>query len=724
MYRNDSNSEFRVEKPPGSDGDISLKTEVEAAGMPPPRSTSVFRFNPSWPGSGNLRTVLLGLILFGLTLWTFYPATRNDFVGYDDPDYVTENRQVQEGVTWAGIQWAFLGSQAANWHPLTWLSHMLDCQIYGLQPWGHHLTSVLLHALNVLLAFLVLRLMSGSTWRSLTAVTLWGVHPLRVESVAWVAERKDVLSTTFWMLTLWTYARMAMEPNARHFRFRFFHGLALAFFILGLMCKPMLVTLPCVLLLLDYWPLNRFARKSVRALMVEKIPFFLAALAVSVITFAVQRRAGAINTSLSMVLRLENALVSYGRYLGKLFCPVDLAVSYPHPGSWPTGVVILAGLLLLAISFAALWWRRQYPFLPVGWLWFVGTLVPTIGLVQLGEQSMADRYTYVPSFGVFLLAAWGIHQATSRWRYQRFALSVLFLAATLLCLGLTKNQIRCWKDSETLFQHALDVTKGNYLVHNNLGMAFLKHERFAEAATQFQEATRERPNYYQAHVNLGAAFEGQGRLVEALNEFQEALRERPGNPEMHKNIGIILGEQGHLPEAGAQFQEALRENPNYAEAHDAWGTALQAAGQSNEAIGHYREAVRLKPDYADAHSNLGGLLARQNRVDEAIIEFQQAINLRPDPNAFLNLGVALEQKGLLDEAINQFRKAIQLKPDQPNSHLNLGVALCQKGMFDDGMREFQEALRLKPDYTEARNNIEYASSLMKSRQAPVVPAQP
>ena len=618
------------------------------------------------------RPALFGVLLFGLVLWTFFPAIQNDFVGYDDPAYVTDNGHVLRGITWQGFRWAFASSAASNWHPLTWLSHMLDCQLYRLGAWGHHLTNVLLHALNASLAFLVLRQMTGATWRSLIVAALFGLHPLRVESVAWVAERKDVLSTTFAMLTLCAYGRYAQKrlraapgdaafdplagrSEAKTARLSTLdYGLALMFFALGLMCKPMLVTVPCILLLLDYWPLNRFPRQGIRSLLVEKIPFFLAAILVSVITLAVQSSTGAVMIGCPLAFRLTNAVVSYCRYLGKLFWPSNLAVFYPYPPHWPTATVLLSVLALVLVSFAALMWRRRHPYVLVGWLWFIGTLVPVIGLVQVGGQSMADRYTYVPSLGVCLLVVWGVHELTQRWRFQRVAAGVMVAVIVSYCIRLTQTQIGYWRNSESLFRHAIQVTKGNYLAHNNLGTALEKEGRFEEAIHEFQQALDDQPSYYLAQDNLGLVFDKQGRYDEAIARFEEALRDRPGYATAHKNLGIVLSKQGRVTDAILQFQEALKADPRCAEAHSAWGILLEHEGDLDQAMDHYREALRINPDFSDVRYNLGNALARTNRLDEAIAEFQKAVALKPDPDAYNNLGVALERKGLADQAIIQY----------------------------------------------------------------------
>ena len=588
---------------------------------------------------------LIAALLVLVTIALYWPAMRYDFINLDDPGYVTGNPHVQSGLSWEGVKWAFGNTeQAAYWAPLMWLSHMLACQLFGLNAWGHHLINVLLHAANTALVFLVFRRMTGATWRSVILAALFGLHPLRVESVAWVTERKDVLSTLFWMLTLWAYVKYVEAAQVRHLKSNIWYGAALAMFLLGLMSKAMLVTMPFVLLLLDYWPLERFKHSSVRRLVTEKIPFFALAALASVVTFMLQKQGGAVASveNLPLGARIGNALISYCRYLGKMVWPTDLAVFYPHPGYWPMEQVFLAGVLISGISVLLFAKRRQYPFLLMGWLWFCGTLVPVIELVQSGEQAMADRFTYIPSLGVLILAIWGASELTRRWRHQVVVLSVAGSAAIVLCIGLTQQQLGHWKDSEALFRHALEVTENNYL----------------------------------AHYNLGMALDGKGQTDEAIRQYQEAIRLKPDYAYAHDTLGTALGRKGQTDEAISQFQEAIRLKPDYADAHYNLGIALVMKGQTDEAISQFQEAIRLKPDEAEAHNNLGMALGEKGRIDEAISQFQEAIRLKPDEaEAHNNLGAALYKKGRINEAISQFQDAIRLKPDYAAAHHNLRNAL-------------------------------------------------
>ena len=680
---------------------------------------------------------LMAVLLALVTIALYWPATGHDFVNYDDNVYVMNNTHVQSGLNWQSIQWAFSNLEAGFWHPLTWLSILADCQFYGLQAWGHHLTSVLLHVANTVMLFLALRRMSGATWRSAFVAGLFGWHPLHVESVAWAAERKDVLSGLFWMLSLWAYVRYAQKsvvssqasgapatdngqrttdygPRITHHASRYYL-LALFFFVCGLMSKPMVVTLPLVLLLLDWWPLQRLPfntpspkLKNMLPLIWEKAPFVAAALVCGVVTIYAERGVGALGaaTQYPLAERFQNALLSYLGYLKQTFWPTDLAVFYPYPETFSAWRVAGAGLAALMISALLLWAPRKRPYLAAGWIWYVVTLLPVIGLIQVGDFARADRFTYVPLIGVFLAVTWGAYELTRRWRYGVMALSVAGSAAIILCLALTRQQLGHWKNTETLFQHALEVAENNYLAHNNLGTILDEKGQTDEAISHFQNAIRLKPDYADAHNNLGVALNNKGQTDEAVSQFQEAIRLKPDNVDAHNNLGAALDKKGQTDEAISQFQEAIRLKPDYAEAHNNLGAALDKKGQTDEAISQYQKAIRLKPDYADAHNNLGMALHEKGQMDEAISQYQKAIRLKPDnADVHYNLGIALNNKGQTDEAISQFQEVIRLKPDNLDARNNLGVALNNKGQTDEAISQFQEVIRLKPDNLDARNNL-------------------
>jgi tetratricopeptide (TPR) repeat protein len=601
---------------------------------------------------------LVALSLLLVTVAIFWPATRCDFVSYDDEVHVTQNAQVQKGLTWESIKWACFNPVNSIWHPLTVWSHMADCQLFGLRAWGHHLTSVVLHALNVVLVFLLLRGLTGAVWRSALVAVLFGWHPLHVESAAWVSERKDVLSAFFGLLALIAYTRYAKGTSplpedgglwaASRVRSWGFYLLSLCLFALGLMSKPMLVTWPFVMLLLDYWPLRRFASPTLRSgtpqcettatqvstvsrLVREKIPFFALAGLASLVTFVAQKRGGslAVGESFPLSGRFENALISYCRYAGKLFWPTNLVVFYPRPEQWPQGKLLLAAGLVVSISVVAWVLRRRYPYLLMGWLWYCGTLVPVSQVVQTGAHAMADRYTYLPSLGVIILTVWGAYELGRRWQSWRPASAVPAGAAIGLCLALTHLQISYWRDSEALFRHAAALSENNYLAHNNLGVVLAKKGQIDEAIDQYQEALRLKPGYGLACNNLGVALGKKGQADKAIRYFREAVRLIPHYAEAHYDLGIALGRKGQIDEAIHQLQETIRLKPDHAQAHNDLGTDFYRQGDTDDAIRLYQEAIRLKPDYAEAHYNLGIAFYQQRRIDQAIHQFQEALRLKP-----------------------------------------------------------------------------------------------
>jgi len=598
--------------------------------------------------------------------------------------------------------------------------------MFGLNPWGHHLTSVLLHALNAALVFLWLRQLTGATWRSLLVAALFAVHPLRVESVAWVAERKDVLSGSFGLLALIFYVRYARARSTLNY------ALALTFFALGLMSKPMLVTWPLIMLLLDYWPLNRMrnAECGVRSqrssvaqppagrergeggstlnsqlstiwrLMAEKLPFFALSAVASVVAFVIQQREGAMMMGEGLPLgpRAGNALISYCRYLGKLFWPTNLAFLYPHPGHWPLAKVLAAGGLLLGLSVWVFLSQRRSPFLLMGWLWFVGMLVPVIGLVQVGYQAMADRYTYLPSLGILIAVVWGACELTRRWPCRLPALWLAGCAAVFLCLGLTRQQLRTWRDSEAVYRQALAVTKNNYIAHNELGAVLVNRGKTDEAIQHYQATIRLRPDYAEAHNNLGNALAKQGRPEEAIRELLEALRLRPNDGFIHNNLAVALVKQGRLNEAILHYQDAIRLNSNDSAAHYNLALLLASQGRTDEAIRHYQDALRLKPNRAEAHKNLGLALGKKGQIDQAIGHFQEATRLNPDdPETLYNLGFALEQQGRADEAIRQYQQVLRLKSDYADAGNNLGYLWAARGEnLDQARALIEKAVLVQP----------------------------
>lgn len=700
--------------------ELSNPESTKRDGMPPAKEDAGRPDCMTWRDwIRDRQTVLLCVILFALVAATYLPSLRNGFTNFDDELYVTANTQVQRGVTWDGFIWAFTHTVCANWHPLTCLSHMLDCQLFGLRPWGHHLTSLLLHAANSVLLFLVFLRLTGATWRSFVVAALFGLHPLHVESVAWISERKDVLSTFFWTLTLLAYARFAEASKKPERHGALAYAIALVCFALGLMSKPMLVTVPFVLLLLDYWPLRRWQEKGLGKLVLEKTPFFLLTAISSAVTFAVQAQAGAVQVALPLTARLENTVVSYCRYLGKLFHPANLCAFYPRPDHWPMPIVFLSLVLLGGITvFVAMRWRRQ-PYLAVGWFWYIGILVPVVGLVQVGDQSMADRYTYVPAIGIFVSLIWGLHELTRRRRYQQAVLSGVATTAVILCVPITCRQISTWKDGEALFRQVLAVTHNNYIALNNLGDALVKKGRVQDGISEFQKAVQLHPDRALAYFNLGVALDKQEHYDAAVAQYLRAVKLQPDYAKAYYNLGVTLGKLGRPDEAIEQYVAALKVKPAYAEAHYNLGVALEKKGYPQDAIGQYLDALKANPEYADAHNNLGVLLARQGHPEEGLSEIVEALRLRPgSPDYHYNLGNALIREKRVDEAIVQFQQVVRLQPHSSDARNNLGVLLTRRRRYTEAINQFEEAIKLKPGFSEARTNLAIARRLMT---APIFP---
>ncbi len=701
---------------------------------------------------------LVCLFLVIVSLAVYWQVGNHTFIDYDDNAYVTENRHVQSGLTPKSITWAFTTTHASNWHPLTWLSHMLDCQIYGLNPGGHHFTNVIFHILNSILMFLIFRRMTGALWKSAFVAAFFAIHPLHVESVAWVAERKDVLSTFFWMLTMGSYVWYVERPGTSRYL------LAILFFALGLMAKPMLVTLPFVLLLLDYWPLGRFQvrkldvaqrteektqkdtkskkKKSPRhtlknavqenkiitsdyqwSLVVpfiwEKIPFFVLAAASSVVTFFVQQSGGAVRSFdvLPLTVRVSNALVAYVSYIGKVFWPFNLAVLYPHYGMLEGWKVAGACLLLVFISFIVIRTVRWYPYLTIGWLWYLGTLVPVIGLVQVGIQSMADRYTYVPLIGLFVMITWGVSDLAGRWHYRYRKEGVAIVSAILLSILIvvTWFQLRHWTNSITLFKHAINVTDNNSVAHNNLGIALAERGKIDEAIDHYTRALKIKPDYAKAHYNLGNALGKQGRKAEAIDHYTKALKIKPDYVKAHYNLGVVLAEkEKKYDRALFHFRESLRFKPEYPDALMNIGTIFVKRGDVNMAIDYFLKTLRIQPDNLRAHLNLGSVFLQEGETDKAISHFRESLRIDSNhPEANYCLGLVLAKCGDIDEAIKYFSKTLRLTPKNARALNSLGIALLRKEKIVDAIVHFREAVRVKPDFTEARGNLKVALADLK-----------
>jgi tetratricopeptide (TPR) repeat protein len=643
------------------------------------------------------RPRLVGLLLALITLLAYLPVARDGFVVYDDNDYVTENHVVQNGLTVAGVKWAFTTSHASNWHPLTWLSHMTDCELFGLNAGAHHSVNMLFHTANTVLLFLLLFRLTGALWPAAFIAALFAWHPLHVESVAWISERKDVLSTFFALLTLLAYTRYAQcvtsgrwqvagietaapapAPSRVTCHVSLFYGLALIFYALGLMSKPMLVTLPFVMLLLDYWPLKRVTSDQwqvakVMRLALEKWPFFLLAAISCIVTFLVQsQRSGDTVASLELIplhYRFCNALVSYGLYLLKMVWPVGLAVFYPLPEhlTWLLMAATASAVVLVIIS--SLVWRagRAHAYLPVGWLWFLGTLVPVIGLVQVGGAALADRYAYIPSIGVFIAVTFGVCELADRFQFPQKAIATAAVLILAICLILTENQLRYWHDSETLFAHALAVTKNNHVAHVNLGVALEQKGKLNEALAEYRTAEQLAPELYHIHNNLGNLLDDLGYPNKALAEYREAVLLNPGLPSLHNGAGIVLAELGRFDEAMRQFKEAARLDPTYPWAHLEIGKMRLKQGRDAEAIDEFREALRIDPNNFQILAYTAHVLAasenpqiRDGRTALVLAVKAKVLTDGAQPYVLDALGMACAETGDFTNAQEVAQRAIDL----------------------------------------------------------------
>ena len=649
--------------------------------------------HPSTAGV-NDRWRVMGVCIFLIAIiWAVFGQTLgHEFVLYDDNLYVADNPVVLAGLSLKGIVWAFTHNVNFNWTPLTVISHMLDCQFYGTNAGWHHLTSVLLHMVTAILLFLILRAMTNALWRSAFVAAVFAIHPLHVESVAWIAERRDVLSGVFFMLTIGAYVRYTRNPRRQSY-----YLTVMVLFALGLMSKPMLVTLPFVLLLLDYWPLKRFNppenRSVARRLIVEKIPLLALSFAACVATLFTQKEAIA---PLPISVRISNALVSYVIYLKQMIYPVGLTVYYPHLGSglapWK---IILAIVLLLVISLGAFSVRRTRPWILFGWLWYVGMMIPVIGLIQSGLRAQADRYTYLPQIGLYVLLTWLVADLVDDWRYRRAVLgglATLVLVALVFC---ARNQASYWRNSESLWTHAVNCTTDSALAQNMLGNELLQRGNLDAAMEHYQTALQIKPDYAEADNNLGDALFQKGRLDEAIARFQMALLFNPEYPVAHNNLGNALLQKGRVDAAIAHYQMALQLQPDYAEAQNNLGNVFLQKGGVDEAIVHYQMALQLQPDYAKAHNNLGNAWLQKGRMDEAIAQYQIAIQLQPNyVKAHFNLANAFFQQGRVDEAIDHYQMSLRFNPDYAKARYNLAIALLKMGKVGEATTQFQMAIEL------------------------------
>jgi len=702
-------------------------------------------------------------VLAGVSLILYWGVGQHGFINLDDPEYITQNPHVLGGLTWENVRWAFSTGYAANWHPLTWLSHMLDVQWFGQNAGGHHLVSAFLHAANAALCFLALRGLTGALWRSAIVAALFAFHPLHVESVAWASERKDVLSAVFFFLTLRAYAayvKGSMTTGAgpsgpkvvANSRGTLYYGLALGAFALGLMSKAMLVTVPCLLLLLDFWPLGRIELSNWKArlkpLVLEKIPFFVLSAASSIVTYMVQDQAKAVGSveSLSLEARVANAFLSTFKYLAKAIWPADLSPFYPHPYlHYPNGdpvitlAVVMAFGVVVAVSISILVRHKTQPYLVTGWFWFLGMLVPVIGLVQVGSQGMADRYTYLPLVGFFVCFVWGVADCAQDralpWKLTATAGGAVIVA----CAGVAWKQVAYWRDDVSLFSHAVAVTGNNPQAHFNLATGLGKQGKYAEAITHLNKAVEIMPNYIEAQYDLGLAYMSEGKLDRAAQEYEKALHLRPGYLPARINLGtVLLGlgrpqeafdnyaeaakwqpgspilafNQGRallalrrFDEASSHFGEAARSCPTDVDVHISFANALYEAGRTNEARQAFQETVQLDSALPQKMFAGGKALLAQDRLDLAQLQFELCQRLQPG-NAVLDeqIGMLLAGQNKPNEALLWFERCLALRPDA-QSHYNLGLASVMAGLWGRAATNYQAAIKLNPDWAIALNDL-------------------
>jgi Tfp pilus assembly protein PilF len=611
----------------------------------------------------------LGIViaLIALNLFVYSDVGHFDFVNWDDQSYLTENTNVQAGLSWSNVRWALTTSHSPYWHPLTWMSHMLDVTLYGMDPGPHHVTSLIIHVASTLLLFFIFQRMTRATGASAFVAAIFAVHPLHVESVAWLAERKDVLSTFFLFVTMWAYVRYVERPGWRRY------VIVIAAYVLALMSKPMVVTLPFVLLLLDVWPLGRI--RNWRPAVLEKIPLVALALGTSVATFVVQKQVGAVAGLgvLPLRTRVANALVGYVTYVWKTIWPTHLAAFYPFR-TQPEWQVWMAAATLIAVTVVVIKLRVRYPYLFVGWLWYVITVAPVIGLMQAGEQARADRFMYVPMIGLLVIAAWTRWPRTGIGTRGSWLMGALIVAA---CAVTAHAQVEHWSDSVALWQHAARVTEGNYIAYENTG-----------------QALRER-----------------GQLEEAKANYEAALRLAPGHSPgyeaiIHNSLGLVLVRQGRPDEALPHFAQAVRLSPAFAEAHSNYANGLAADGRFADAVVHYRAALASKPDFTEALVGLGGALLREGRAQEAAVQYREALRLDPRlAQAHNGLGGALSLEHHDDDAMAEFSRALELKPDLPSAHLNIAILLLRRNDVAGARRQLETALSIDPSYEPARNAL-------------------
>ena len=611
--------------------------------------------------------VLISLLLATVTSIIYWQVKSFDFISLDDVNYVIGNQSIKHGINLESVKWAFSSvGYAGNWHPITWISHALDIQFFGINPGMHHVTNVIFHILNAVLLFIILEKMTGTIWKSAAVAALFAIHPLHVESVAWISERKDVLSTFFWMLTMLSYSWYAEHRTAGRY------VIVAICYVFGLMSKPMLVTLPFVLLLLDFWPLKRpeligtemrdDSRLDIRwsgmlPLLIEKIPLFLLAGAASYLTVLAQISSGAIRTFdlIPLNIRIENSFNSYISYLGKMLFPLHLAVFYPYPMIFSPLLLFVCLLLLILVTLLVIIFTRRFPYLLVGWLWYLGTLVPVIGIVQAGSQSMADRYTYIPLVGIFLMIVWGLGDVFAKWHYREYFQKILTTIVFIILIITSWLQVSFWKNDETLFRHALAITENNYVAHGILGDVFLNRGNIDRAILEYLEAIRINPNLFDVYIRLGNTYAKKNEDRKALDYYSKGLKIKPHDILTLNLLGDLSGKMDNMDEAIKRYNESLQINPHQPLVNNSLGSAYILKENTEKAIECYQNAIKENPNDSEGINHLYNA--------RIIIMLQKLLNAEPQNiTLYLKLGDIYSQMGGYDEAIAKYKKVISIQP--------------------------------------------------------------
>jgi protein O-mannosyl-transferase len=723
------------------------------------------------PGNNPIITTGICLFLIISCILVFGQVRSHDFILYDDQDYLVKNQYVLSGLTLKSLKYAFTSTFHGHWHPLTWLSHCLDIEIFGPVAVWHHLVNLALHIVVALVLFFAFRRMTGAVWRCAFVAALFALHPLHVETVAWIADRKDLLCGLFWFLTIWAYARYTEQPGVWRY------SAVLAGFVFGMMSKSIMIMLPFVLLCLDYWPLNRFPagvkgnlpeadkirfswpgvlRSPVFHLIREKIPFFLLLTAPAVFALlTVQVTEKLTLNPLKFIPGLGHmfkAGLFFTNYIHKLIIPLNLTLPTPQVhfyeiSKWKTTGCLV---LILAVSALVIKGRRRYPFLVTGWLWYLIILFPISGMIRILVDKIADRYSYISLTGLFIMIAWGAPELLKRWRHQRAALAISAIVVTACLMSLSWNQTRYWKNSITLFQHTIDVypddyksrirlaaafmnekkfdeaiVELNYNIQNhpheiktyhNLGVAYKEQKKFADAEQAFRKALAINPNYWQAYSALGLLSMDQGKDDDALYHFQKTIQFRPNLLSAHRRVLKLLINNERIEEAVSHFEQFVTKSPKKADARAGFAKALEAAGQLDEAIIQYGKALKLKPENAENQNSLGIILAKKGNLDEAVLHYRAAIKVSPKyADAHYNLAVAFFRQGYEQKAQEHLSETIRLSPDFAQAHNNLGIIRAEQGNLEDAVMHFSRAIEINPKYADAEKNLNKAMGLIEKR---------